>query len=117
MVTREHDLDGWWVATAAELGGVRLPDEALSELPLRLQKGTFRFGTDEGRIVINRHASPGTLDIIPTRGPNRGRVVPAIIQITGSSLRLCCDLAGISRPPAFEAPPGTRYFLATYRRT
>ena len=79
METEAADIDGWWVATAGKLGGVRLPKEALIDLPLRLQNGTFRFGTDEGRTVINRHVQPQTLDIIPTRGPHRGRVVPAII--------------------------------------
>ncbi len=116
MVTEEPDLDGWWVATAGKLGGVRLPQEALIDLTLRLRNGTFRFGTDEGRTVINRHVHPKTLDIIPTRGPHRGRVVPAIIDVTDSSLRICCDLSGTCRPDGFRAPPGTRRFLARYRR-
>jgi len=116
MVTEGPDLDGWWVATAGKLGGVRLPKEALVDLTLRLRNGTFRFGTDEGRTVINRHVQPQTLDIIPTRGPHRGRVVPAIIEITDSSLRICCDLSGTCRPHDFKAPAGTRRFLAKYRR-
>jgi uncharacterized protein (TIGR03067 family) len=105
------------VATGAELGGVQLPAEALSDLALRLRKGTFRFGTDEGWTVVNSHACPQTLDIVPARGPNRGRVVPAIIDVSGSSMKLCCDLSGKCRPHEFKAPSGTRRFLATYRRT
>jgi uncharacterized protein (TIGR03067 family) len=116
MTRDEPEIDGWWVATAGKLGGVRLPKEALIDLPLRLQNGTFRFGTDEGRTVINRHVQPHALDIIPTRGPHRGRVVPAIIDVTGSALRICCDLSGTSRPDEFTAPRGTRRFLARYRR-
>ena len=42
MVTDEPDIDGWWVATAGKLGGVRLPKEALIDLTLRLRNGTFR---------------------------------------------------------------------------
>ena len=116
QVPEEADVDGWWVATAGKLGGIRLPREALQDLTLRLQRGRFRFGTDEGRTVINRHVTPRTMDIIPTRGPHRGRVVPAIIDVTGSSLRLCCDLSGMSRPEDFRSPAGTRRFLARYRR-
>lgn len=116
MTKSAPDIDGWWVATDGELGGMPLPAEALSDLALRLQNGTFRFGTDEGWTVINRHAHPHTLDIVPARGPNRGRVVPAIVQVAGNSMRLCCDLSGRCRPQEFTSPAGTRRFLATYRR-
>jgi len=96
-----------------ELDGVSLPDEALTDLPLLLANGRFRLGSDERRAVINRHVQPRSLDLIPTRGPHRGRIVPAV---KGSSLRICCDLSGASRPGEFIAPAGTRRFLATYRR-
>ena len=42
MAKSTRDIDGRWVATVAELGGVRLPAEALSDLALKLSKGTFR---------------------------------------------------------------------------
>jgi hypothetical protein len=80
MANERPDLDGWWVATRAELGGLPLPAEALSDLALRLRRGTFRFGTDEGWTVINQRARPRTLDMVPARGPSRGRVVPAILR-------------------------------------
>ena len=47
-VAEEPNLDGWWIATAGKLGGIRLPREALLDLTLRLRNGTFRFGTDKG---------------------------------------------------------------------
>ena len=117
MANNTRDIDGWWVATDAELGGVRLPAEALADLALRLRKGTFRFGTDEGWTVVHRNLRPQALDIVSAHGPNRGRVVPAIIHVSGSSMRICCDLSGRSRPQEFKAPSGTRCFLASYRRT
>jgi hypothetical protein len=39
------------------------------------------------------------------------KVVPAIIELTATSLRIGCDLSGTCRPRAFRAPPGTRRFL------
>ena len=117
MARYEPDIDGWWIATDGELGGIPLPNEALTELPLRLQNGAFRLGTDEGRIVLNGHVRPTSLDLVLTRGPNRGRVVPAIYDLNEGGLRLCCDLSGACRPDAFTAPPGTRRFLICYRRT
>ena len=110
------NIDGWWVATDARLGGIRLPGEILSDLALRLRNGTFRFGSDEGWTVVHWQIRPHPMDIVPSRGPNRGRVVPAIIDVSSNSMRLCCDLSGRRRPEEFIAPPGTRLFLATYRR-
>jgi uncharacterized protein (TIGR03067 family) len=109
-------IDGWWVAVDGELGGVALPAEVLPDLAFRFSNGTFRFGVDEGRVVLNALSRPEAIDLISTRGPNRGRVVPAIIELTATSLRICCDLSGTCRPRAFRAPAGTRRFLATYRR-
>ena len=116
MPRNEPDIDGWWVATSGELAGIQLPADALSDLTLRLSHGTFRLGTDEGCTRLDRHARPKSLDLILTRGPNRGRIVPAIVDLAADSLRICCDLSGITRPEAFTAPPGTRRFLARYRR-
>jgi len=116
MVRKPPDIDGWWVAICGELGGIPLPLEALPDLALRLQNGTFRFGTDEGWTVMNHHACPRTLDIVPARGPHRGRVVPGIVSVSGSSMRICCDLSGRCRPEEFTSPAGTRRFLASYQR-
>ena len=116
MAKSASNIDGWWVATDGAHGGIPLPTEALSDLALRLENGTFRFGADEGWTVINHQSRPRTLDMVPVRGPSRGRVVPAIIAVSGSSMRICCDLSGRCRPQEFKAPPGTRRFLASYRR-
>src|SRR5688572_23469679 len=116
MKRSDRDLDGWWLAIEGRLGGVRLPDEALGDLALRFADGGFAFGTDSGRIVVNRHARPTMMDIIPMHGPNEGHIVPAIVEYDEHSLRICCDLSGRRRPTAFIAPAGTRHFLATYRR-
>ena len=116
MARREPVLDGWWVATNGQLGGFPLPAEALTDLPLRLQNGTFCLGADTGRTVFNGHVRPASLDLILTHGPNRGRIVPAIYDLSAAGLRLCCDLSGACRPDTFTAPAGTRRFLVSYRR-
>ena len=116
MKNSDRNLDGWWLATEGHLGGVRLPEEALVDLSLRFSDGAFAFGTDSGRIVVNRHVQPARMDIIPMHGPNEGHVVPAIVEYDASTLRICCDLSGRRRPTGFVAPAGTRHFLATYRR-
>ena len=109
-------LNGCWVVTEAHLGGMRLPDEALNELTLRVHSGSFAFGSDRGIITIDRCAHPPALDVIATHGPNAGRFVPAIFEQAGGMLRICFDLSGHHRPLEFKAPRHTNRFLATYRR-
>jgi uncharacterized protein (TIGR03067 family) len=96
---------------------VQLPHDALKELTLTLHDGRFGLGVDEGRIALDWEASPASMDVLIVRGPNRGRFVPAIFEQTDARLRICFDLSGRQRPEAFEAPPGTRRFLATYQRS
>lgn len=113
---RNGRLNGTWVITAGQLGGIRLPDNAFDQLTLTLRNGCFAFGPDRGRIAVDPGAAPAAADLLIVGGPNRGRFVPAIVERAGSVLRICCNLEGTERPAAFSAPAGTRYFLATYRR-
>ena len=109
-------LNGRWLATAAQLGGVRLPDHVLPDLTLHLHAGTFVFGEDTGLIAIDRTRHPAALDLVATGGPNFGRFVPAVFEQAGGMLRICYDLSGRARPDDFRAPLGSRRFLVTYRR-
>lgn len=109
-------LNGTWLITSGQLGGVLLPDNAFNELTLTLRNGRFALGPDRGRIAVDPGVAPAAADLLIVGGPNRGRFVPAIVERAGSLLRICCDLGGTERPTAFRAPAGTRYFLATYRR-
>jgi uncharacterized protein (TIGR03067 family) len=109
-------LDGTWLVTAGQLGGVRLPDNAFGELTLTLRNGRFELGQDCGRVGLDCGVTPAALDVLIIDGPNRGRFVPAIVERAGGMLRVCYDLGGTQRPTTFRAPAGTRYFLATYRR-
>jgi uncharacterized protein (TIGR03067 family) len=109
-------LDGWWIVTEGRLSGVSLPDDVLAELTLWVESGTFVLGSDTGTIAVNRDVHPATMDVVATRGPNRGRFVPAIFEHARGMLRICYDLSGRQRPRAFDAPLGSRRFLATYRR-
>ena len=109
-------LNGWWLPTSARLGGVPVPHDALQELGILLLDGTFVFGSDLGRFAIDSNTRPPAIDFFATRGPNRGRFVPGIVAYERDMLRVCFDLSGATRPAAFDAPSGSRCFLASYRR-
>ena len=109
-------FNGTWIAISACLGGIRLPQEALVDLPLIFDNGLFVLGVDEGRIAVHRGTTPVALDLIVLGGQNSGRFVPAIVESSTTMLRICLDLSGRQRPAAFHAPVGSRCFCAVYKR-
>lgn len=117
LSTCRPSLDGWWIARIATLGGVRLPTEALPGLTMLLFGRTLYLGSDVGTIDVDRDITPASIDILITRGPNRGRFIPGIQHHSGTRLRLCLDLAGAKRPLNFESVPGSRVLLVSYERT
>jgi uncharacterized protein (TIGR03067 family) len=56
------------------------------------------------------------MDIQGTEGPNKGRKIPAIYEVSDGTLRICYDLSGKARPKEFKSEPNTQLFLVEYKR-
>ncbi len=108
-------VEGRWRLVDAYMGGVRVPEADLARLSLTIEDGTFTIGDIEGVIAVHDEPHCSELDMLPTRGPDHGQFVPAIYKRGGGALLVCYDLTGIDRPSTFDAPPGTRRFVALYR--
>ena len=120
-----HDnksLRGDWIPVKAELGGQPMSDEVLKSISMTLGEGTYHVDVagnpDKGTYELDSSTTPTSMTIKGTEGPNKGRVIPAIYEIKGQTLRICYDLAreGAKRPKAFKSDPGTRLYLVTYER-
>lgn len=113
-------LQGTWVPTAAELGGVPYPDEVRNVIKLVVKDDTYTVTVgeqvDHGTVKLNPEAQPKQMDITGTEGPNQGKTIPAIYEQDGDTLRVCYDLSGQSRPTEFKTDKGTQLFLVTYQR-
>ena len=113
-------LDGTWLPTAAELGGKMFPDEVRKSIRLVIAgdkyKVTIGDKVDEGTVKRDPEAEPKQLDITGTDGPNKGRTILAIYELTGDTLRVCYDLGGKNRPTEFKTTEGSPLFLVTYQR-
>jgi hypothetical protein len=59
---------------------------------------------------------PRALDIVGTKGPNQGKTILAIYELTDSNLRICYDLSGKARPKEFKTKADTQLFLVEYKR-
>jgi uncharacterized protein (TIGR03067 family) len=71
---------------------------------------------DRGTVKLDVSAKPKAMDITGTEGPNKGKLIPAIYETNGDTLRVCYDLSGKSRPKAFKTETGTQLFLVIYQR-
>jgi uncharacterized protein (TIGR03067 family) len=122
-VTTPHSSDslqGRWTPTTAVLGGNPFPDQIRASISLVIDGDRYTTtvgpATDLGALVLDPSASPASMDVRGTEGPNAGRTIPAIYECSDDTLRICYDLSGVQRPTTFESPAGTMHFLVTYTR-
>jgi uncharacterized protein (TIGR03067 family) len=113
-------MDGTWLASAAELGGEKFPDEVRKSIKLVIGDGKYTVTVgkepDKGTVKVDPSKKPKEVDIVGTEGPNKGKTFLAIYEKTDDTLRVCYDLSGKTRPTEFKTTKGTQLFLVTYTR-
>jgi uncharacterized protein (TIGR03067 family) len=117
----KDSLDGTWLAASAEIAGNKFPDEIRKTIKLVIKddKYTVTVGKeakDEGTVKRNPSATPKTMDISGTDGPNKGKTFLAIYEHKGDTLRVCYDLSGKKHPTEFKTAAGTQLFLVEYQK-
>lgn len=113
-------LQGNWVPLAAEMAGQKLPEESLKGFQLTLQSDEYLVqspeGPDRGKIKLDEAQTPKAMDILGTEGPNAGKTILAIYELSGDTLKICYALQGGTRPSEFKTEGGQSLFLVTYQR-
>jgi uncharacterized protein (TIGR03067 family) len=116
----KESIQGTWLPSSAELAGKQFPEEITKTIKLVLKddRYTVTVGkqTDRGTCKLDPSAKPKALDIVGTEGPNKGKTILAIYELSGDTLRVCYNLAGKSRPTEFKTKTGSQLFLVTYKR-
>ena len=114
-----------WLAVSVEQGGKKLPDEEVKRIDLRVivegGKYTLKHGdrvVDRGTVKVTepKGKQPGTIDVTPGEGENKGKVILAIYAIDGDTMKVCYDTEGKERPKEFRAVPGTGQVFIVYQR-
>jgi uncharacterized protein (TIGR03067 family) len=113
-------MDGTWLASAAELGGEKFPDEVTKTIKLVVGDGKYTVTVgkdpDKGTVKLDPSKKPKSVDITGTEGPNKGKTILAIYEIKDDTLKVCYDLSGKARPTEFKTAKDTQLFLVTYTR-
>ena len=72
---------------------------------------------DGGELRIDASALPATIDIIGLEGPNAGRTLLAIYELSNDLLSICYDMEdGATRPRAMQPEEDQILLLITYAR-
>jgi uncharacterized protein (TIGR03067 family) len=118
-----YSHDGTWKPIAAVLGGMKIPEESLKQITLKVSDGKYEVTvigedhSDKGTCTYDESTEPKRMTLKSLEGPNKGKTFHAIYHMKDEvSMRVCYDLAGGDFPKEFKAPKGTMLYLAGYRR-
>jgi len=114
--TTSSRLVGQWEPVSAELGGQELPVTSFGGAILRLTADTYDFAGDKGTYAVLSTSPPAKMDIHGQEGPNAGRAIQAIYELTGEQLTVCYQLGAGERPSDFTSAQGSQILLVRYKR-
>src|SRR5262245_47173179 len=111
------DLNGTWQISEAQLGGEKAPDDFL-KVTLTITEGSkysVKVGeqTETGTFTIDDTKKPMTLDVTAEVGPNKGKKMLAIFELSGDALKVCYKLDYVGRPKEFASTKDDMQFLVT----
>ena len=121
-VTKEMEkLNGVWVATSADSGGVKVPADDVKDFKLTIKGGeyTASLGKEEqkGTLKIDPTKKPMTMDITLDTGPNKGKTQLAIYELQAGVLKVCVsDIDKKERPTNFDTKDKPGVTLLVFKK-
>jgi uncharacterized protein (TIGR03067 family) len=114
------ELQGMWLPAKAVLGGKPMDEPTLKSISLKITGDAYEVlvqgQLDQGTISVDPKTHPKGMTITGTNGPNKGRIIPAIYEVKGNTMKICYDLSGAKQPSEFKSTEGTSLYLVTYVR-
>ena len=115
-------MAGEWIPVLMQLNGKKQPDKVAKSIRLTITGDKYNTVVgeekDEGTLKVDATKTPREMDITPSVGPNRGKLLPCIYELKGNELKVCYGLNGTERPADFKAGEDTKgvVMLITYKR-
>jgi uncharacterized protein (TIGR03067 family) len=114
-------LKGTWSVTAAESEGQKAPEEEVRSIKMTFSADKMTIN-QKGKDLpmefrLDPTKKPRTIDIVPTEGAQKGKVIAGIYQLDGDELKLCLSRPGKEqRPTEFATKAGSESVLLTLKR-
>ena len=113
-------MEGTWKVDSAEAGGKPVESEDLKAIVVKITGDRYEVRmkdtVDAGTLKLDEAQKPKTMDATDTEGLDAGKVVKAIYELTGDTLRVCYTLDGGERPTELATKEGSPVLLLTYKR-
>jgi uncharacterized protein (TIGR03067 family) len=109
-------LVGNWTPVSAELGGQDFPVANFAGATLHLTDSTYEFAGDTGTYAVLSVKEPAKMDIHGQSGPNAGRTIPAIFEVSAEQLTIGYQLGAGERPTEFASAKGEQILIVNYTR-
>lgn len=113
-------LEGTWKVKAGEARGKAIDSEELKAVIVTIKGDRYEVTTNEGKdggtLKLDETQKPKTIDATDTEGLDAGKVVKAIYELSGDTLRVCYAIEGEERPTRFATSEDSPFLLITYER-
>ena len=113
-------MEGTWKVESAEAGGKKLDSEDLKEIEVKItgERYTVRIKDklDAGTLKLDETKTPKAMDATDTEGDDVGKVVKAIYELSGDTLKVCYTLDGGERPTEMATKEGSPVLMFIYKR-
>ena len=114
------DMAGIWKVESAEAGGQKVESEDLKAIVVTITGETYtvklKDKLDAGTLKLDETLKPKTMDATDTEGLDAGKVVKAIYELSGDTLKVCYALEGGERPTEMATKEGSPVLMLTYKR-
>ena len=115
-----EELQGVWNVIQVETEGYTLPTTFFKGATMSIRGERFvSIGIGniyQGIIYADPDASPKTLDLQFTAGPDKGRTDRGIYELNDNELKICLAIRGKPRPGKFTAERGTGFAIEKLKR-
>jgi uncharacterized protein (TIGR03067 family) len=111
---------GTWKAVSVVSDGKEVPRDDLDKITLTVKGDayTFRHGdlVVEGTHKLDPSKTPKTIDAVRSKGPDKGKPILGIYELTEDTYKVCLAPPGQDRPTEFASKAGSAYRLIVMKR-
>jgi len=113
-------MEGKWKVDSAEVNGKIVDAPELKDIQITISgdryEALIKDHIDRGSLKLDETQKPRTMDATKTEGDEVGKMIKAIYEINGDTMRVCYAMTGDARPTEFATKPDSALLLITYRR-
>jgi len=115
-----ENFQGTWTVESMELNGKAATGERPKKNRLTIRGEDFVFdngsGGEPGLYKIDPTVDPKTLDIVITKGNDKGKIYLVIYKFEGGKMIQCMELSNKNRPKEFTGKAGSGCALEVWQR-